>query len=320
MQASILRHPIPTASTLPFRPSAASVGAREVMQNEVESSIRRVARLVNIAKKPIIYAGQGVLASSGPDVLREFADKACIPVTTTVHGLGAFDEHDEKSLHMVGMHGSPYANLAMQEADVIIALGARFDDRVTGKITEFAPQAKRAANEGAGGICHFEIMPKNINKVVEATVAVEGDVATNLASLLPLVKEVDSRPEWFNQINEWKKKLPFDYEKETPDGLIKPQTVIEKLSELTHDIKDKTIITTGVGQHQMWTAQHFRWRFPRTMISSVSSVPPDDNNSGLIATNHCPLLKTVTDIFECCSGRSWDHGIRLVNFRVFLTS
>ncbi len=98
-------------------------------------------------------------------------------------------------------------------------------------------------------------MPKNINKVVQATEAVEGDVAANLALLLPLVKETPSRPEWFRQINDWKKRLPFAYEKQTPEGLIKPQSVIEKLSDLTAGIKDKTIITTGVGQHQMWTAQ-----------------------------------------------------------------
>ena len=107
-------------STIPCRPSAASVAAKEVAQNRLEDTIRRVSRLVNMAKKPIIYAGQGVLASSGPRVLREFADKACIPVTTTVQGLGAFDELDDKSLHMLGMHGSPYANLAMQEADLIV--------------------------------------------------------------------------------------------------------------------------------------------------------------------------------------------------------
>ncbi|KAI4179869.1 MAG: hypothetical protein L6R41_007588 [Letrouitia leprolyta] len=269
VQAAILRRPIPMSSTLPSRPSAASLAARELGRRKLDAAVQRVAHLVNIAKKPIIYAGQGVLASpEGPKILREFADKACIPVTTTVQGLGAFDEHDDKSLHMLGMHGSPYANLAMQEADLIIALGARFDDRVTGSIAKFAPQAKRAAAEGVGGIVHFEIMPKNINKVVQATEAVEGDVATNLALLLPHVKETSSRPEWFSQINDWKERLPFAYEKESPNGLIKPQSVIEKLSDLTADIKHNTIITTGVGQHQMWTAQHFRWRYPRTMITS----------------------------------------------------
>ncbi|KAL8789106.1 MAG: hypothetical protein Q9213_001369 [Squamulea squamosa] len=267
--AAILRRAIPTASTLPSHPSAASLAAREYSRRKLEGVIQRVGRLVNMAKKPIIYAGQGILASpEGPKLLRQISDKACIPVTTTVQGLGAFDELDEKSLHMLGMHGSPYANLAMQEADLIIALGARFDDRVTGNIAKFAPQAKRAAAEGVGGICHFEIMPKNINKVVQATEAVEGDVTTNLALLLPHVEERTSRPEWFSQINNWKRRLPFAYEKETPEGLIKPQTVIEKLSDLTAGIKDKTVITTGVGQHQMWTAQHFRWQYPRTMITS----------------------------------------------------
>ena len=120
-----------------------------------------------------------------------------------------------------------------------------------GSIGKFAPQAKAAAAEKRGGIVHFEIMPKNINKVVQANEAVEGDVAVNLALLLPLIKEKASRPEWFSQINDWKKRLPFAYEKETPDGLIKPQSVIEKLSNLTQDMKDRTVITTGVGQHQM---------------------------------------------------------------------
>lgn len=269
VQAAILRKPIPMASTLPAHPSAASLAARDVSQKQLDGAIQRVARLVNMAKKPIIYAGQGMIAlPEGPKLLKELADKACIPVTTTVQGLGGFDELDEKSLHMLGMHGSPYANMAMQDADLIIALGARFDDRVTGSIAKFAPQAKAAAAERRGGIVHFEIMPKNINKVVQATEAVEGDVAANLTLLLPFVKEVSSRPEWFSQINDWKKRLPFAYEKETSDGLIKPQSVIEKLSIMTQDIKAETVIATGVGQHQMWTAQHFRWRYPRTMITS----------------------------------------------------
>src|SRR5256885_7896894 len=159
--------------------------------------------------------------------------------------------------------------MAMQGADLIIALGARFDDRVTGNIAKFAPQAKAAAAEKRGGIVHFEIMPKNINKVVQATEAVEGDVSTNLGFLIPKVKKVSSRPEWFGQINDWKARFPLGaYEKETPEGLIKPQQLIEKLSNLTANMKQKTITATGVGQHQMWTAQHFRWRHPRTMVTS----------------------------------------------------
>jgi acetolactate synthase-1/2/3 large subunit len=264
-----LTRPIPMSSTLPVHPSAAILAEKEASRRQLMGSIKRTADLINMAKKPVIYAGQGMVSvPEAPKLLREFADKAKIPVTTTLQGLGAFDELDDKSLHMLGMHGSAYANMAMQEADLIIALGARFDDRITGSIAKFAPAAKTAEREGRGGIVHFEILPKNINKIVQATEAVEGDVVTNLASLLPLVKEVNERPEWFAQINEWKRKFPWAYEKEGENGLIKPQTVIETLSNLTADIKQETVITTGVGQHQMWAAQHYRWRYPRTMITS----------------------------------------------------
>ncbi|CRG86414.1 acetolactate synthase I/II/III large subunit [Talaromyces islandicus] len=266
----ILRKPIPMNSTLPSHPSAASHAAREIGRHQLESTLARVASLVNKAEKPVLYVGQGMLARpDGPKLLKEFADKTCIPVTTTLQGLGGFDELDPKSLHMLGMHGSAYANMAMQEADLIIALGARFDDRVTLNIARFAPQARAAAAEGRGGIVHFEVMPKNINKVVEATEAVEGDCAENLALLLPKVKQVTERPEWFAQLNDWKSRFPLSlYEKQAAEGPIKPQAVIEKLSDLTNPIKDRTVITTGVGQHQMWAAQHFRWRHPRTMITS----------------------------------------------------
>ena len=270
--AAILRKAIPMSSTLPSLPSQASRTAQEVSQSHLQSTIKRVANLINGSKKPIIYAGQGVISlPEGPKLLKELSDKASIPVTTTLQGLGGFDELDEKALHMLGMHGAAYANLAMQEADLIIALGARFDDRVTGNVTKFAPQAKAAAAEGRGGIVHFEIMPKNINKVVQATEAVEGDVVSNLAYLVPQIKNTSmtERKEWFDQIKFWKEKFPLSaYERSGRSGLIKPQTVIEELSNLTAHRKEDTIIATGVGQHQMWTAQHFRWRHPRTMITS----------------------------------------------------
>ena len=163
VQAGILRHAIPISSTLPLHPSAASIAARDLRQKELQGTISRVAKMINMAKKPVIYAGQGVIAfPEGPKLLAEFAEKCKIPTTTTVHGLGGFDELNDLSLHMLGMHGSPYANLAMQEADLIIALGARFDDRVTINLEKFAPQAKAAEKENRGGIVHFEIMPKNI--------------------------------------------------------------------------------------------------------------------------------------------------------------
>lgn len=270
--AGVLRRAIPTDTAIPTTPSAASRAAIELTKKQLDGSIGRVADLINMAKKPVIYAGQGVICSeNGPEILKALAEKASLPVTTTLQGLGAFDELDEKALHMLGMHGSAYANMAMQEADLIIALGARFDDRVTLNVSKFAPAARAAAREGRGGIVHFEIMPKNINKVIQATEAVEGDVAKNLEALLPQVeaKSMTDRQEWFDQIREWKAKWPLShYETAGRDGLIKPQTLIEELSKLTADRKHETYIATGVGQHQMWTAQHFRWRHPRTMITS----------------------------------------------------
>ena len=132
IQAAILRKAIPTAGMFPSTGGKSSV--RDLSQQQVQGAIERTATLINVAKKPVIYAGQGVVNSvHGPELLKELADKACIPVTTTLLGLGGFDELDGKALHMLGMHGSAYANLAVQEADLVIALGARFDDRVTGK-------------------------------------------------------------------------------------------------------------------------------------------------------------------------------------------
>ncbi|KAI1780108.1 acetolactate synthase [Hypoxylon cercidicola] len=270
--AGVLRKAIPTESALPGLPSAASRAAMEATRKQLQASLHRVADLVNIAKKPVIYAGQGVISSiGGPEALKELADKASIPVTTTLLGLGAFDELDEKSLYMLGMHGSAFANMAIQEADLIIALGGRFDDRVTLNIPKFAPAAKAAAAEGRGGIVHFEVLPKNINKVVQATEAIEGDVAENLRQLLPSINitTMEDRKEWFGKINSWKAKWPMsDFERTERAGMIKPQVLIEELSKLTADRKEHTIIATGVGQHQMWTAQHFRWRHPRTMVTS----------------------------------------------------
>lgn len=267
--SAVLRESIPTSLTIPSRTlENLAANAVDEFQNE---AIQRAADLINNAKKPIIYAGNGVMSShEGPVFLRELANKASIPVTTTLHGLGAFDETDPKALHMLGMHGTGYANTAMQQADVIIALGARFDERVTGNISKFAPAARLAALEKRGGIVHFEILPKNINKVVEATEAVEGDVAQNLGKLIPLIKPVEDRPEWLGLVKSWKQKFPMEFERDVPGSgePVKPQTVITTLSKLTEHMKEKVILTTGVGQHQMWAAQFFNFRYPRSMITS----------------------------------------------------
>ncbi|KAK3840598.1 MAG: large subunit of biosynthetic type acetolactate synthase [Linnemannia elongata] len=269
--AAILNKPIPAAPGIPVRPPTSQstffTGLAKDASQVTSPQILRAAQLINAAKRPLIYAGQGILAHpDGPARLKELSHNGNIPVTTTLQGLGAFDETDHRSLHMVGMHGSAYANLAMQKADVIIALGARFDDRVTANVARFAPEAKKAALEKRGGIIHFEISPKNINKVVQATEAIEGDVTENLTKLLPLI-EGSERKEWFTKLGNWKSRFPF-YHVQDPKGILAPQTVIQELDKQTAHMKEKVIITTGVGQHQMWAAQYFRWRHPRTLVTS----------------------------------------------------
>lgn len=267
--ASVLREAIPMRSTLP---SNALQNITETVANEfVMESIKRSAVLLNKAKKPILYVGAGVLNSpDGPAKVKELSDKCQIPVTTSIQALGAFDQSDEKSLDFLGMHGNAAANVAIQNADLIIALGARFDDRVTCSIPKFAPQARLAAVEKRGGIVHFEISPKNINKVVEATEAVEGDVTFNLSKFIPLLhpKTKQDRKEWLDQVSQWKEKYPFAYQKEVPGSKIKPQTLIQELSTQANGSGRDVIVTTGVGQHQMWAAQHWLWTKPRTMITS----------------------------------------------------
>ncbi|GEQ70875.1 hypothetical protein JCM33374_g4555 [Metschnikowia sp. JCM 33374] len=265
--ASILREAIPINTTLPS--NALSQITRRYTTKFTSEAIERSANLLNKAKKPVLYVGAGIFNNpKGPELLKELADKAQIPVTTTIQGMGAFDQMDEKSLDFLGMHGSAAANTAMQNADLIIALGARFDDRVTGNVSKFAPAARLAAEQGKGGIIHFEISPKNINKVVEATEAVEGDVTRNLASFIPLIDEVKERKEWMSQIKAWKEQYPYNYMLETPGSRIKPQTLIREISDQSQTYDKEVIVTTGVGQHQMWAAQHFTWRKPRTFITS----------------------------------------------------
>lgn len=230
---------------------------------------QRLAKMINEAERPVIYAGQGVLSAGAVAELRELAAKGNIPVTTTLLGMGAFDETDPRSLHMLGMHGAAYANYAMQNADVIIALGARFDDRVTGNLKKFAPAAYRAAAEGRGGLVQFEITPKNINKVVNVHEAVLGDVKANLTHLLPHIKHAE-RSSWFTAINKWKAAHPFNYPAARAEGALKPQRVIEEVYnqlQAAGQVPD-TIITTGVGQHQMWAAQYYRWQVPRSLVTS----------------------------------------------------
>lgn len=295
--AGILRTPLPYKATTPGINLGLPTNPLQLLDPPVDATlIHQAAALINQAQRPLIYAGNGVLSSPmGPKLLAQLVEKGNIPVCTTLQGLGAFDETNEKSLHMLGMHGSAYANLAMQQADVIIALGARFDDRVTGKVDTFAPAARLAAQQGRGGIIHFEIQPKNINKVIEAQIPILGDVVQNLASLVPLMKS-SPREEWLIDIKEWKTNYPFTYVKAAKGEKMKPQEVIEELDNQTKNIKDEIIVATGVGQHQMWAAQHFRWKHPRSMVTSGGLGTMGFGLPASIGAKVAAPQKTVIDI------------------------
>ena len=214
--------------------------------------IRAAAEAINAAEKPVLYVGGGVVISGAAEELRAVAAKGKLPATTTLLGLGAVDETDPLCLKMLGMHGTAYANYAVQECDCLIAIGARFDDRVTGKLETFAPNAKTI---------HIDIDPSSISKNVVVDIPVVGDAKYILGEMLQYIKETD-RTAWLERIAELKQRFPLTYE---TNGAIKPQEVVEKLGELTgHD----AIVATGVGQHQMWAAQFYGWRRPRQIITS----------------------------------------------------
>ena len=222
--------------------------------------------LLMAAKRPVIYAGGGVIIAEAHRELKSLAEIFRIPVTTTLMGLGGFPGTNELSLGMLGMHGTYRANMAVQNCDVLVAVGARFDDRVTGKIAEFCPGAN---------IIHIDIDPTSIKKNVRVHVPIVADCRTALNDLLALakaggkggkgvvVRDADRKP-WLDQIKSWRETHPLAYDQK-PDGPIKPQFVVEEIYRLT---RGKAVITTEVGQNQMWAAQYYHMTQPRTFISS----------------------------------------------------
>lgn len=214
--------------------------------------IKRAAKAIADSKRPVIYAGGGVILSGGSHLLKEMAIKIQAPVTTTLLGSGSFPETHELSLGMLGMHGTAYANYAIQNSDLIIAIGARFDDRVTGKIDEFAPHAK---------IIHIDIDPAAISKNVEVDIPIVGDVKNVLTQLLKVVHKPDTK-EWLEKVKQWREKHPLEYKN---DNKLRPQYVIQQIYEAT---KGEAIIATDVGQNQMWAAQWYTYTRPRSFISS----------------------------------------------------
>merc|ERR1712107_537051 len=196
-------------------------------------AIHAAVDLINKSKRPILYVGQG--ASHCPEILRSLALKAQIPVTTTVHGMGIFDEREPLSMHMLGMHGAAYANFAIQNADCIIAVGSRFDDRTTGIMDKYAPKAMAAEKDGTGEIIHINIDKSSFAKVVNPTVAIWADTEHALQAMEGLIEAPQnaSREAWTKQCLEWKTTHPFGYVK-APNGLIKTQQVIEATNSFLH--------------------------------------------------------------------------------------
>jgi acetolactate synthase-1/2/3 large subunit len=215
--------------------------------------IKRAAKLIAKAHRPILYVGGGLISSGASEILRQLAEKFEIPVTMTMMGLGGFPGTHKLSLGMLGMHGTAYANHAIMNADVIIAVGARFDDRVTGRIDAFAPNA---------AVIHIDIDPSSISKNVRVHVPIVGDAKNILGEILEGLKSHPDTAPWLKTIETWKKKQPLKYK---DDGKIKPQYVIEQLYEVTNG---DAIITTEVGQNQMWACQWYKYNQPRTFISS----------------------------------------------------
>jgi acetolactate synthase-1/2/3 large subunit len=223
--------------------------------------LQEAARAIAAAKRPILYAGGGVINADACEELLRLVDSAHLPAVVTLMGKGCLPDSHPLNYGPPGMHGSKYANWALNKADLVIAVGSRFDDRVTGKVAAFAPGAK---------VIHFDIDAAEVGKIREAEIPVVGPLKLALAQLADAVSATatDGTPHWLpwlRQLEEWRAQFPFRYSKS--DGVLKPQTALEALRDLTADRED-VIWTTGVGQHQMWAMQYLVCDRPRTFITS----------------------------------------------------
>ncbi|KAF6632873.1 biosynthetic-type acetolactate synthase large subunit [Paenibacillus sp. EKM208P] len=246
---------ISAAQTL-FVPQTGPVTMRgynpKVLPNKIQ--LDKLTQAISEAERPFILAGGGVVYSGGHEALYEFVRKTEIPITTTLLGLGGFPSGHELWTGMPGMHGTYTSNQAIQQSDLLICIGARFDDRVTGKLDGFAPQAK---------IVHIDIDPAEIGKNVAADIPIVGDVKAVLELLNQDVKRADRADAWRAQIQHWKNEKPYSYK--DSETVLKPQWVVELLDETT---KGGAIVTTDVGQHQMWAAQYYKFNQPRSWVTS----------------------------------------------------
>jgi len=223
--------------------------------------IRAAARAILEAERPVLYVGGGVISAGASDELHALSDLVQAPVTTTLMGLGAFDERLPLSLGMLGMHGTVPANYAVHECDVLIGIGVRFDDRVTGKLSAFAPQART--------IIHIDVDPAEIGKNVEPSIPIVGDARHVLAALLAELQKAELVPgrtaPWLAKIAAWQDEFRLHYEQPAAQGVLAPQFVIQEIERITGG---EAVIVTDVGQHQMWSTLYFDYRFPRQWISS----------------------------------------------------
>ncbi|MFQ5867705.1 MAG: biosynthetic-type acetolactate synthase large subunit [bacterium] len=220
--------------------------------------IKKAVDLIKESERPVIYAGGGIIISGASGELNEMAKITQIPVTLTLMAMGAFPTESELFLGMLGMHGTYFANHAIQNSDLIIAIGARFDDRITGRLDAFAPKAK---------IIHIDIDPTSISKNVKVDIPIVGDAKSVMREMNKLLsklgpKNIEKRKKWQKQISQWKKENPLTYKK---DRKLRPQYVVEKIYEVT---KGKAIIVTEVGQNQMWAQQFYKYNYPRHFITS----------------------------------------------------
>jgi acetolactate synthase-1/2/3 large subunit len=234
-------------------PDEISIPGYNIPERGHPRQVRRLMEAIGKAKRPLLYAGGGIISSDASDELYQFAKKTGIPVTLTLMGLGAFPGTDPDFLGMLGMHGTKTANYAVDKCDLLIAVGARFDDRVTGKLSMFAPNAK---------FIHIDIDPASISKNVVIDYPVVGDAKQTLQDMVKLAEPLDIG-EWKREIQQWQKAHPLTYEKK--DEILRPQYIIEQLFEVT---EGKAIVTTEVGQNQMWAAQFYKYDRPRQLITS----------------------------------------------------